>query len=156
MAAIIAPFMEVLDTSIANVALPYIAGNLSSSDDEAVWVLTSYLVANAIILPISGWISGRLGRKRFYLISVVLFTVGSLLCGIAPNLPYSFFFECFRGWAVEDFSQQRRRFWLTSSPKSVLLLPSRSTPSSLFLRLRSAPFSEAGLVTTGAGDGFSS
>lgn len=97
MAAIIAPFMEVLDTSIANVALPYIAGNLSSSDDEAVWVLTSYLVANAIILPISGWISGRLGRKRFYLISVVLFTVGSLLCGIAPNLPVLILFRVLQG-----------------------------------------------------------
>jgi MFS transporter, DHA2 family, multidrug resistance protein len=89
--------MEVLDTSIANVALPYIAGNLSSSVDEAVWVLTSYLVANAIILPVSGWISGRIGRKRFYLTSVVLFTLGSLLCGIAPNLPVLILFRVLQG-----------------------------------------------------------
>jgi len=89
--------MEVLDTSIANVALPYMAGNLSSSNDEAVWVLTSYLVANAIILPISGWISERLGRKRFYLLSVLLFTVGSLFCGLAPNLPTLILCRIFQG-----------------------------------------------------------
>jgi len=89
--------MEVLDTSIANVALPYIAGNLSSSVDESVWVLTSYLVANAIILPVSGWISGRMGRKRFYLTSIVLFTLGSLLCGFAPNLPVLILFRVLQG-----------------------------------------------------------
>ena len=89
--------MEVLDTSIANVALPYIAGNLSASVDEAVWVLTSYLVANAMILPASGWISGRLGRKRFYLTSILLFTLGSFLCGIAPTLPVLILFRVLQG-----------------------------------------------------------
>ncbi|WP_260702930.1 DHA2 family efflux MFS transporter permease subunit [Edaphobacter flagellatus] len=96
-AVIIAPFMEVLDTSIANVALPYIAGNLSSSLDESVWVLTSYLVANAIVLPASGWISHRIGRKRFYLISIVLFTLSSFLCAIAPNLPMLIVFRVLQG-----------------------------------------------------------
>ena len=96
-AAIIAPFMEVLDTSIANVALPYIAGNLSSSLDEAVWVLTSYLVANAVVLPMSGWLSGRLGRKRFYLISILMFTVSSFFCGIAPSLPILILFRVLQG-----------------------------------------------------------
>ena len=96
-AVILAPFMEVLDTSIANVALPYIAGNLSSSLDEAVWVLTSYLVANAVVLPMSGWISARIGRKRFYLTSIVLFTASSLLCGIAPNLPMLILFRVIQG-----------------------------------------------------------
>jgi DHA2 family multidrug resistance protein len=96
-AVIIAPFMEVLDTSIANVALPYIAGNLSASLDQAVWVLTSYLVANAIVLPMSGWISGRMGRKRFYLLSVLLFTISSLLCGIAPSLPILIAFRVLQG-----------------------------------------------------------
>src|SRR6185437_461073 len=71
----LATFMEVLDTSIANVALPHIAGSLGASQDEATWVLTSYLVASAIILPISGWLSDRLGRKRFYMTCVSLFTV---------------------------------------------------------------------------------
>ena len=89
--------MEVLDTSIANVALPYIAGNLSASLDEAVWILTSYLVANAIVFPMSGWISERLGRKRFYLTSILLFTVSSLLCGIAPSLPILILFRVLQG-----------------------------------------------------------
>jgi DHA2 family multidrug resistance protein len=96
-AAIIAPFMEVLDTSIANVALPYIAGNLSSSQDEAVWVLTSYLVANAVVLPMSGWLSGRIGRKRFYLLSILMFTVSSFFCGIAPSLPILILFRVLQG-----------------------------------------------------------
>jgi DHA2 family multidrug resistance protein len=82
----LAAFMEVLDTSIANVALPHIAGNLGASNDESTWVLTSYLVSNAIVLPISGWLVGWLGRKRFFLACIVSFTASSLLCGIAPNL----------------------------------------------------------------------
>ena len=83
----LATFMETLDTSIANVALPHIAGSLGASQDEATWVLTSYLVSSAIVLPISGWISNRIGRKRFYMICVAVFTVCSLLCGLAPTLP---------------------------------------------------------------------
>ena len=78
--------MEVLDTSIANVALPHIAGNLGASSDESTWVLTSYLVSNAIILPISGWLVSLFGRKRFFLVCITLFTASSLLCGIAPTL----------------------------------------------------------------------
>ena len=83
----LATFMEVLDTSIANVALPHIAGSLGASQEEATWVLTSYLVSSAIILPISGWISNRIGRKRFYMTCVALFTACSLLCGFANTLP---------------------------------------------------------------------
>lgn len=82
----LAAFMEVLDTSIANVALPHIAGNLGASSDESTWVLTSYLVSNAIILPISGWLVSLFGRKRFFLVCITLFTASSLLCGIAPTL----------------------------------------------------------------------
>jgi MFS transporter, DHA2 family, multidrug resistance protein len=82
----LATFMEVLDTSIANVALPHIAGNLSAGRDESTWVLTSYLVSNAIVLPLSGWLSGVIGRKRFYMSCVALFTVSSFLCGLAPSL----------------------------------------------------------------------
>jgi DHA2 family multidrug resistance protein len=83
----LATFMEVLDTSIANVALPHIAGTLGASQEEATWVLTSYLVSSAIVLPISGWLSNRIGRKRFYMTCVALFTVCSFLCGIANTLP---------------------------------------------------------------------
>ena len=83
----LATFMEVLDTSIANVALPHMAGTLGASQEEATWVLTSYLVSSAIVLPISGWLSTRFGRKRFYMTCVGLFTICSLLCGLAPTLP---------------------------------------------------------------------
>jgi len=81
-----ATFMEVLDTSIANVSLPHIAGNLSASQEEATWVLTSYLVSNAIVLPMSAWIARMVGRKRFYMTCVALFTLSSFLCGLAPSL----------------------------------------------------------------------
>jgi DHA2 family multidrug resistance protein len=82
----LATFMEVLDTSIANVALPHIAGGLSAGQDESTWILTSYLVSNAIVLPLSGWLSSIMGRKNFYMSCVALFTVSSFLCGLAPNL----------------------------------------------------------------------
>jgi MFS transporter, DHA2 family, multidrug resistance protein len=83
----LATFMEVLDTSIANVALPHMAGTLGASTEEATWVLTSYLVSSAVILPISGWLSNRFGRKRFYMSCVVMFTACSMLCGFANTLP---------------------------------------------------------------------
>jgi DHA2 family multidrug resistance protein len=90
-------FMEVLDTSIANVSLDHIAGGLSISNDQATWVLTSYLVANAIIIPISGWLSDAIGRKRYFMISIALFTISSFLCGIAPNLTSLVLARVFQG-----------------------------------------------------------
>jgi DHA2 family multidrug resistance protein len=93
----LATFMEVLDTSIANVALPHMAGTLGASQDEATWVLTSYLVSSAIVLPISGWLSNRFGRKRFYMVCVALFTICSLLCGIAQTLPFLVFARILQG-----------------------------------------------------------
>src|ERR1700760_287459 len=92
-----ATFMEVMDTSIANVSLGHIAGNLGAGSDEATWVLTSYLVANAIILPISGWLASVLGRKRFYMMCVALFTVSSFLCGVAPSLGLLLLFRVLQG-----------------------------------------------------------
>lgn len=92
-----ATFMEVLDTSIANVALPHIAGSLSAGQDESTWVLTSYLVSNAVILPISAWLATMLGRKRFYMICVALFGLSSLLCGLAPSLGWLIFFRIVQG-----------------------------------------------------------
>jgi DHA2 family multidrug resistance protein len=93
----IATFMEVLDTSIANVALRHIAGGLAASLDESTWVLTSYLVSNAVILPISGWLSSVVGRKRFYMSSVALFTASSFLCGISPSLGVLIFARVLQG-----------------------------------------------------------
>ncbi len=82
----IATFMELLDTSIANVSLPYIAGGLGRSYDEVTWILTTYLVANAVVLPMSAWLSRVFGRKNYYMACVALFTITSLLCGVAPTL----------------------------------------------------------------------
>jgi MFS transporter, DHA2 family, multidrug resistance protein len=83
----LAAFMEVLDTSIANVALPHIAGDLGASTDQGTWVLTSYLVSNAIILPVGAWASSVIGRRNFFLLCITIFTAASFLCGIAPTLP---------------------------------------------------------------------
>ncbi len=93
----LATFMEVLDSSIANVALPHIAGGLSAGQDESTWVLTSYLVSNAIVLPMSGWLTSVIGRKRFYMTCVALFTISSVLCGLAPSLPLLIVFRILQG-----------------------------------------------------------
>jgi DHA2 family multidrug resistance protein len=93
----LAAFMEVLDTSIANVALPHIAGSLGASNDESTWVLTTYLVSNAIVLPLSGFLVSWLGRKRFFLTCIVLFTLSSFLCGIAPSLGMLLLFRVMQG-----------------------------------------------------------
>ncbi len=93
----LATFMEVLDTSIANVALPHIAGGLSAGRSQSTWVLTSYLVANAIVLPLSGWLIGLVGRKRFYMACVTLFTLASALCGAAPTLEWLIIFRVLQG-----------------------------------------------------------
>ena len=95
----IATFMEVLDTSIANVALPHIAGDLGASIDDANWVLTSYLVANAMIIPLSSWLSTALGRKRYYMGCVALFTLTSALCGMATSLPMLILWRVVQGVA---------------------------------------------------------
>src|ERR1700758_3387504 len=93
----LATFMELLDTAIANVALPHIAGGLAVSYDESTWVLTSYLVSNAVVLPLSAWLSRVFGRKRYYMACVVLFTISSFLCGIAPSLGLLIFFRILQG-----------------------------------------------------------
>jgi DHA2 family multidrug resistance protein len=90
-------FMEVLDTTVVNVSLPHIAGSLSASTDEATWTLTSYLVANAIILPMTGWLAGRFGRKRLLLMAVTGFTTASFFCGFAPSLGFLIIFRIIQG-----------------------------------------------------------
>ncbi len=120
MTVMIATFMEVLDTSVANVALPHIAGNLSATVEETTWVLTSYLVANAVVLPLGGYLSSIMGRKRFYLTCVTIFTVASALCGLAPSLGWLIFFRILQGLGggglqptsqailVESFPREKR------------------------------------------------
>ncbi|MDE2141295.1 MAG: DHA2 family efflux MFS transporter permease subunit [Elusimicrobia bacterium] len=95
----LATFMELLDTAIANVSLPHIAGGLATSYDETTWVLTSYLVANAVVLPLSAWLSRMFGRKNYYMSCVALFTAASLLCGLAPSLHWLIFFRVLQGIA---------------------------------------------------------
>jgi len=94
----IAAFMEILDTTIVNVSLPHIAGSLSASNDEATWALTSYLLANGVVLTISGWLSSLIGRKRYFVICIVMFTVASFLCGIANSLAQLVFFRLLQGF----------------------------------------------------------
>jgi DHA2 family multidrug resistance protein len=93
----LAAFMEVLDTSIANVALPHIAGTLGASTDQGTWVLTSYLVSNAIVLPLGGWASNLMGRRNFFVFCITVFTVASFLCGAAPTLPMLLLFRVIQG-----------------------------------------------------------
>jgi MFS transporter, DHA2 family, multidrug resistance protein len=97
MTVALAAFMEVLDTSIANVALPHIAGTLGASTDEGTWVLTSYLVSNAIVLPLGGWASSLMGRRNFFVFCIIVFTVSSFLCGAAPSLPMLLVFRILQG-----------------------------------------------------------
>ena len=97
MTVALAAFMEVLDTSIANVALPHIAGNLGASESDATWVLTSYLVSNAIVLPLGGWISNVMGRRNFFVLCITIFTIASFFCGIAPTLPLLLLFRVLQG-----------------------------------------------------------
>ena len=96
-AVMLSTFMEVLDTTVVNVSLPHIAGSLSATVEEATWTLTSYLVANAIILPLTGWLSNFFGRKRMLMLSVTGFTISSFFCGLAPNLPFLIFFRIVQG-----------------------------------------------------------
>ena len=91
--------MEIIDTSVANVALPHMQGSLNAGTDEVTWVLTSYLVSNAIVLPMTGWLARLFGRKRFLLTCIVLFTLSSFLCGAAPNLGMLIFFRVLQGAA---------------------------------------------------------
>jgi DHA2 family multidrug resistance protein len=116
----LATFMEILDTSIANVALPHIAGNLSAGVDESTWILTSYLVSNAIILPLSGWFSSLIGRKNYYMASVALFTVSSLLCGFAPTLGWLLVFRIFQGLGGGGLQPSEQSILADTFPKEKL------------------------------------
>jgi DHA2 family multidrug resistance protein len=114
----IATFMELLDTSIANVALPHIAGGLGTSLDESTWVLTSYLVANAIVLPLSAWLSRLFGRKTYYMSCVALFTASSFLCGIAPNLQTLILFRVLQGIAGGGLAPSEQAMLVDAFPAS--------------------------------------
>ncbi len=115
-----ATFMELLDTSISNVSLPHIAGGLGTSYDESTWVLTSYLVANAIILPMSAWLSRAFGRKRYYMMCVALFTASSFLCGVAPSLAMLIFFRVLQGIGGGGLAPVEQAILVDTFPKEKL------------------------------------
>ena len=115
-----ATFMELLDTSISNVSLPHIAGGLGTSYDESTWVLTSYLVANAVILPMSAWLSRVFGRKRYYMMCVALFTTTSLLCGLAPSLGMLIFFRVLQGVGGGGLAPVEQAILVDTFPKEKL------------------------------------
>src|SRR5438876_11743193 len=109
-------FMEVLDTTIANVALRYIAGGLSAAVTDSEWVITSYLAANAIVLPISGWLSSHLGRRNYFLISIAVFTLASALCGLATSLWQMILFRVIQGLAGGGLQPSSQGILLDSFP----------------------------------------
>ncbi len=131
----LATFMEVLDTSIANVSLPHIAGSLSATVDESTWVLTSYLISNAIVLPLTGWLSMAFGRKKLFIGCVIIFTISSFLCGLAPNLPLLIFFRILQGAGggglqpisqailVESFSRKKQGMAMAVYGMGVVVAP---------------------------------
>jgi len=115
-AVMVSAIMEIVDTSAVNVSLPYIAGNLSASVDEATWVLTSYLVSNAIVLPLSGWLASYFGRKRLLIMAVIGFTVASICCGLAPTLPWLIVFRVLQGAAGGSLQPTTRAILLETFP----------------------------------------
>src|SRR6202166_2339411 len=116
LAVVVPTFMEVLDTTIANVALRYIAGGLSAAVIDSEWVLTSYLAANATILPISGWISARLGRRNYFMLSIAVFTIASALCGMATSLGQIILFRVLQGLAGGGLQPSSQGVLLDSFP----------------------------------------
>src|SRR6202451_4523095 len=112
----VAAFMEVLDTTIVNVSLPHIAGSLSSSYDDATWALTSYLVANGIVLTISGWLSDLLGRKRYFMICIGMFTVCSFLCGTSTSLAQLIIYRLAQGFFGGGLEPKQQSIILDSFP----------------------------------------
>ena len=116
-AVVIPTFMEVLDTTIANVALRYIAGGLSAAVIDSEWVITSYLAANATILPISGWLSARLGRRNYFMLSIAVFTIASGLCGLATSLNQLIAFRVVQGLAGGGLQPSSQAVLLDAFPR---------------------------------------
>ena len=152
-AVMLATFMEVLDTSIASVALPHIAGSLSATTDEATWVLTSYLVANAIVLPASGWFALRFGRKRFLITCIVIFTISSFLCGAATSLGMILIARAVQGAGGGALQPLSQAILLESFPPQKRGRPWRSSRSASSSRRCSAPRSADGSPTNTPGAG---
>ena len=149
----LATFMEVLDSSIANVSLPHIAGSLGATYEESTWILTSYLVSSAIILPVSGWLSTKIGRKRFYMGCVILFTGCSFLCGIAPSLPFLILARVLQGLGGGGLQPSEQAILADSFPTEKRGKRSPCMAWRWWLHPQSAPLWAAGSPTTSIGIG---
>src|ERR1700674_1492408 len=114
---VVPTFMEILDTTVANVALRYIAGGLSTAQTDADWVITSYLAANAVVLPITGWLSAHLGRRNYFLLSIAVFTLASALCGMATSLGQLIFFRVLQGLAGGGLQPSSQGVLLDAFPR---------------------------------------
>jgi len=156
MTVMLATFMEVLDTSVANVALPHIAGDLSAGVDESTWVLTSYLVSNAIVLPLTGWLSSLFGRKRFYMACVAIFTLSSFLCGVAPSLGLLVLFRVLQGAGGGALQPVSQAILVESFPKEKQGMAMAIYGMGVVVAPVVGPTLGSGSPTTTPGDGFSS
>jgi DHA2 family multidrug resistance protein len=154
LAVVIPTFMEVLDTTIANVALRHIAGGLSAAVTDGEWVITSYLAANAIILPISGWLSIRLGRRNYFLLSILVFTIASTLCGMATSLNMLIFSRILQGLAGGGLQPSSQGVLLDAFQKKNKAPLRRSSESPRCSRLSLGRLWAATSQTTTVGDGF--
>jgi MFS transporter, DHA2 family, multidrug resistance protein len=150
-----ATFMEILDTTVVNVSIPHIAGNLASTVEEGTWVVTSYLVANAVILPMSGWLARYMGRKRLLLTCVAGFTLTSLACGLATSLPMLIVFRVLQGLTGGGLQPLAQAILLETFPKEKHGHAMAAFGIGILLAPSSGRHSAAGLPTTTAGAGFS-
>ncbi len=116
-AVVVPTFMEVMDTTVTNVALRYIAGGLSAAEIDAEWVITSYLAANAFVLPITGWLSAHFGRRNYFLLSITVFTIASGLCGLAGSLPQLILFRVLQGLAGGGLQPSSQAILIDSFPR---------------------------------------
>jgi DHA2 family multidrug resistance protein len=152
----LATFMELLDTSIANVSLPYIAGGLGRSFDEVTWILTTYLVANAVVLPMSAWLSRVFGRKNYYLGCVALFTISSFCCGIAPSLGFMLLSRVFQGIGGGGLAPVEQAILVDTFPPEKRASAFALYTIAIVTAPAIGPFWAAGLRITTRGAGFSS
>ena len=143
--------MAIIDSTIVNVALNTIGGNLGATVDEVAWVATGYILANVVVMPLNGWLTALLGRKRFYAISLALFTVASFLCGTARSIWVLVFYRVIQGSAAERCSRPRRRFSSRRIPRSGAARRWRSSGWARWSGRRSARRWAAGSSTTRAG-----
>jgi DHA2 family multidrug resistance protein len=152
---ILPTFLEVMDTSVVNVSLPHMQGSLSAGVDEVTWVLTSYLVANAIIIPITGWLASVFGRKRYLIFSITIFTASSLLCGAAPSLEILVLARILQGLGGGGLQPLSQAILLETFPVKEHGMAMAVFGMGVVLPRSSAPWSADGLPTIGAGAGFS-